>query len=86
MIGCVMNDELERIWKEADVTLSGYYLGIRLEGHRKTMTNLSQIASVSAQIRIIILHTATGNKTWLYFTAVIMMMKKKIITYNCNDA
>jgi hypothetical protein len=37
-----MNDELERMWKEAVVAYLKYYPGIRLEGPRKTTKNFSQ--------------------------------------------
>jgi hypothetical protein len=36
-----MNDELEMIWKESAVGSSRDYIGIYLEGLRKTMKNLS---------------------------------------------
>jgi hypothetical protein len=67
MTGCVMNDELERMWKEAAVTLSGYYPGTSggaEENREKPKSG----------------YPAMGDKAWLYFTAMIMMMKKKIIT------
>jgi hypothetical protein len=37
-----MNDELERIWKEAPVAYSRYYPSICLEKLRKTTKTLSQ--------------------------------------------
>jgi hypothetical protein len=37
-----MSDELERIWKEAVVSLLRYYRGILLERLRKITKNLSQ--------------------------------------------
>jgi hypothetical protein len=37
-----MNDELERIWKEAVMPISRYCAGIRLEGLRKTTIDFIQ--------------------------------------------
>jgi hypothetical protein len=37
-----MNDEVERIWKEGIMLVSKYYSEIRLEGLRKTTTDLSR--------------------------------------------
>jgi hypothetical protein len=45
-----MNNALEKIWKEAVVAFFRDYLGICLDGLRKTMKNLSQ-ASRSPNLR-----------------------------------
>jgi hypothetical protein len=37
-----MNDELERIWKEAIVTQSKYFRGICMEGLRKITDNVTE--------------------------------------------
>jgi hypothetical protein len=47
-----MNDELERIWKEALVAFSRYYPVIYLEGLRKTkQRKRDKPAGVSAVVR-----------------------------------
>jgi hypothetical protein len=46
-----MNDEIERIWKEAVLCYSRNYPGIFLEGLRETTDSL-RIASVLDEIRI----------------------------------
>jgi hypothetical protein len=48
MVGWLMSDDLERIWKEAAMAYSKYYPGICLDGLRKTTENLSQVTSVPA--------------------------------------
>jgi hypothetical protein len=41
MYGLLMNDEVERIWKERVLFISRYYSGIRFEELRKTINDLS---------------------------------------------
>jgi hypothetical protein len=41
VVGRLINNELERIWKEAVFALSRHYPEICLEGMRKTITSLS---------------------------------------------
>jgi hypothetical protein len=43
-----MTDELEWIWKEMAVALSGFYTGICLEGLRKTTKTVSEDTIVRA--------------------------------------
>jgi DNA-directed RNA polymerase subunit N (RpoN/RPB10) len=45
-----MNDELERIWKEAVILKSRYYHDIFMKDLRKTMKT-SSMASIQAEIR-----------------------------------
>jgi hypothetical protein len=40
MRGILMNDELERIWKEVTMTSSRYYHGICMEGQRKIVADI----------------------------------------------
>jgi hypothetical protein len=42
MIGRLMNDDLENIWKESVVSYMKHYPGFRLEGLKKTIKPLSQ--------------------------------------------
>jgi hypothetical protein len=46
-----MNDEMERIWKEAIVAQSKYYPRIFLEGLKKTTKNTVRTAGVAAETR-----------------------------------
>jgi hypothetical protein len=50
MIGRVIGDECERIWKEVAVVQWGYYAGIYLAGLRKS-TKYLRLACALAEIR-----------------------------------
>jgi hypothetical protein len=47
----MMNDELERIWKEVVIARSKYYPDIFLKGSRKTMKNFCLDSKYPVEIR-----------------------------------
>jgi hypothetical protein len=46
MVGWLMNDELERIWKETVMALSVFTLNVHLVKLRRVSENLATIADV----------------------------------------
>jgi hypothetical protein len=51
MMGLLLNNEFERIWKAGLITKSRYYTGICLKCLRKTMKASVRISCVQAEIR-----------------------------------
>jgi hypothetical protein len=50
MIGLLMNNELENIWKEGFMAQLSYSMSICLEGLEKIMKNLSQVTGLWAEL------------------------------------
>jgi hypothetical protein len=71
-----MNDDLERMWKEVLMSESRYYLGICLEGLRKTAKTS---ASIQAEIHAVHLpNTSLDQCVW--YISVDDMMQYSLVT------